>query len=143
MNDWSPERIAAHNARIAAEAGRLKRGEHTPAPEVPVPPAPPEPKSPEDALNKTEKRFLAILKARGHKRIGIQSLTLKLAFDCRYTPDFWTEQDGKITFWEIKGGFEREDAAIKIKMAAAQFPFFTFVKAVEIDRSWTESTVNQ
>lgn len=96
----------------------------------------------ERRLNKTEKRFLAVLRSRNYKLIGIQEITLRLAFDLRYTPDFHTGYyGGSITFWEVKGGFEREDARVKIKMAAAKFPHCQFIKAVWKDGLWTETVI--
>lgn len=100
----------------------------------------------ERRLNKTEKRFLARLRAAGMEEanIGIQDVTFRLAFDLRYTPDFRTTiglYGSSMTFWEVKGGFEREDAAVKIKMAAAKFPYFNFIKAVWKDGRWTETVI--
>lgn len=97
----------------------------------------------ERRLNKTEKRFLAVLRDRKYQTIGIQEITLRLAFDLRYTPDFHTfyAPTDLFTFWEVKGGFEREDAAVKIKMAAARFPHWQFVKAVWEEGLWTETVV--
>lgn len=54
-------------------------------------------------------------------------MTLKLAKDLRYTPDFMVHEiDGYITFYEVKG-FWRDDALAKIKMASEKFPMFRFV----------------
>ena len=79
-------------------------------------------------MNKTETRRAVELEAK--KRTGqiaawyYERLTLKLADDTRYTPDFWVlENDGSITLEETKGGFIREDAHIKIKIAASLYPF--------------------
>lgn len=77
-------------------------------------------------LNKTEQRYADILEAR--KLAGtlqayfVQEVTLKIGDDCRYTPDFLViENDGALTFIEIKGGFVREDAIVKFRAAAKQF----------------------
>jgi hypothetical protein len=52
-----------------------------------------------------------------------ERLTLKLADDCRYTPDFVVQlASGEIECREVKG-FWQEDALIKIKVAATLFPF--------------------
>ena len=43
-----------------------------------------------------------------------------------YTPDFMVRMnDGKIRFDEVKG-FWRDDARVKIKVAAFRYPFFSF-----------------
>jgi hypothetical protein len=66
---------------------------------------------------------------------GFEPIKLRLA-DCTfYTPDFavlrWPPQVGstpRLEFIEIKG-FMRDDAILKFKIAAAQFPFrFTMVR---------------
>lgn len=83
-----------------------------------------------DPMNKTERRRSVELEAK--KRAGeirawhFNALTLKLADDCRYTPDFLIEHnDARLEFEEIKG-FWRDDARVKIKVAARLFPMFTF-----------------
>jgi hypothetical protein len=61
-----------------------------------------------------------------HKPHFFEAVTLKLAHDTRYTPDFMVmESDGTITFIECKG-FWREDAKVKIKVAAEMYPMFRF-----------------
>lgn len=105
------------------------------------------PLNPEDRLNKTEKAFLARLRSDelGHfEWIGIQCITLELAFNCRYTPDFATRmQGGDFRLWEVKGGHIWEDGWVKLKMAARLYPFWTFVKAQRKGRSspWVETII--
>lgn len=90
-------------------------------------------------MNKTEKAWAIILEA--HKRNGdiilwkFEAVTFKLAADTRYTPDFMViDKYGAIRFDEVKG-FWRDDAKVKIKVAANQFPF-TF-QSVMLDKgSW-------
>lgn len=80
----------------------------------------------EAKLNKTEAAFLAHLRATGWPWVGIQSMTLKLGDDCRYTPDFQTFRENHLVMWEVKG-FWRDDARVKIKTAARMFPFLHFM----------------
>jgi len=79
-------------------------------------------------LNKTERAFLVWLRAVAPSYVHIQDITLKLADDCRYTPDFSVNDParGCRTFYEVKG-FWRDDAKVKIKVAARLFPEFRFV----------------
>lgn len=74
-------------------------------------------------MNKTEAAFFEILKAEhpGHI-VRAQSVTLILANGVRYTPD--VSLDG-VDFYEVKG-FMRDDAAVKLKVAAAQFTEYRF-----------------
>lgn len=83
-----------------------------------------------DGMNKLEASFAMTLEAQ--KRAGkivlwrYERLTLKLADDTRYTPDFYVlELDGSVSLTEVKG-FMRDDALVKLKVAAAQFPEFRF-----------------
>lgn len=98
-----------------------------------------------EGMNKLEKARGVELEAA--RRNGLlrswryEKVTLKLADDCRYTPDFCViENDGGITLEETKGHW-REDAKIKIKVAAEQFPEFTF-KALQRakDGGWNVET---
>lgn len=82
---------------------------------------------PEFKGNKTEAAYMALLEAR--KRAGeilwyqFEGITLKLADDTRYTPDFFVLMaDGSLECHETKG-FWRDDARVKIKVAASMFPF--------------------
>jgi hypothetical protein len=84
-------------------------------------------------MNKTEAAYAALLE--GRKQLGnikwyvFEGITLKLAPDTRYTPDFFVmEHDDTLHCIEVKG-FWQDDAKVKIKVAAAMFPFrFTAVK---------------
>lgn len=78
-------------------------------------------------MNKTEKARAVELEAM--KRAGqiaawwYEALTLKLADDCRYTPDFLIqESDGSLRLEETKG-FWRDDAKVKTKTCVQRFPF--------------------
>lgn len=77
-------------------------------------------------LNKTESAFgeWLLASAPTDALIHSQSITLKLANGCRYTPDF-VVMAGRPVAYEVKG-FMREDAAVKIKVAAAAYPWIQF-----------------
>jgi len=80
----------------------------------------------EEKLNKTEKAYLAVLRSLGVKNLGIQSITLKIADDCRFTPDFnYVDESERTVLIDVKG-WQREDAFIKIKVAARIFTQFKF-----------------
>lgn len=88
-------------------------------------------------MNKTEERYALELERR---RIAgdvawwrFQGMTFKLADDTRYTPDFNVMRPGgEIEQHEVKG-FWRDDALVKIKVAASLFPF-TFIAVRERPR---------
>ena len=84
------------------------------------------PSTDEDRLNKTEKLYLAYLRVFNYSYLGIQNITLKLADDCRLTPDFnFINDAGRLVFIDVKG-FQREDALIKMKMAARTYRWADF-----------------
>ncbi|HNR70389.1 MAG TPA: hypothetical protein PKJ00_03295 [Verrucomicrobiota bacterium] len=94
-------------------------------------------------LNKTEAAFLSHLESQSHEWLGVQNITLKLADDTRYTPDFAVLCGGELTFYEVKGFF-RDDAKVKLKVAARQFPMFHFVlvKRNKETKGWDMEKVN-
>lgn len=79
------------------------------------------------ALNKTEQAYadhLELLRAAGqivwHRFEGVK---LRLADNTFYTPDFAVmASDGVMEMHEVKG-FWTDDARVKIKVAADQYPF--------------------
>jgi hypothetical protein len=78
-------------------------------------------------MNKTERDWAIALEARrragGIREWHYGAVTLKIGEDCRYTPDFFVVYaDGSVGFDEVKG-FWREDAKVKLRAAAKQYPF--------------------
>jgi hypothetical protein len=101
---------------------------------------------PPKEMNKTERSFSFHLAAQ--ERAGeilywdYESITLKLAADCRLTMDFFVvAANMEITLYDVKGRrkFKRDDgsfyfgplvtddAAVKLKVAADKYPFLTFM----------------
>ena len=79
-----------------------------------------------DGLNKTERAFLGHLKRQDcGARVYAQSITLKLGNGVRYTPDFIVVDEWRLTAYEVKG-FMRDDAAVKLKVAATAYPRISF-----------------
>lgn len=79
-------------------------------------------------LNKTESAFFENLKATmGAAKHYAQSITFLIGNGVRFTPDFVSifEFPKMIIAWETKG-FMRDDAAVKIKVAAATYPSIVF-----------------
>ena len=100
-----------------------------------------QPSDDESKLNKLERAWLAVLRQRGADWIGIEPFGLKLASDrCRYHPDFVTLNDGQLTAWETKG-WMKDDAAVKLKVAAREYPFIRFVLVKKEKGQWTETEV--
>jgi len=117
---WTEEQLAAHQQRVP---------NHAPTPAA-LPVATGTTRKPD--MNKTEAEYAAMLQAR--KTCGeilwwqYEAVTLKLADNTRYTPDFLVMlADGTLEIHETKGGFVREDGWVKLKIAAALFPFRFFL----------------
>lgn len=85
-------------------------------------------------MNKTEAMYaqrLELLRQSGDILwYKFEGITLKLADNTRYTPDFIVmARDNTLEVHEVKG-FWQGDARVKIKVAAALFPFrFIAIKA--------------
>jgi hypothetical protein len=91
-------------------------------------------------LNKMERAFLAVLELR-HPKVWVQEFTLKLGDDCRYTPDFvCLTKELSLTVYETKG-FMRDDALVKLKTAARNFPIFQFVLVEKKKGEWIEKEI--
>lgn len=92
----------------------------------------------EDQMNGTEAAYaqhLELLKRAGHiLRYDFTPEKFRLADRTFYTPDFRVvKPDGQVEFHEVKG-FMRDDAAVKIKVAAEMHPYvFQLVKKVKKD----------
>ena len=91
-------------------------------------------------MNKLEAAYAAVLKAdKGVLWWGYEAIKLRLADNTYYTPDFAVLlSDGQFEFHETKG-FMRDDANVKIKVAAETFPFrFYLVERIKGEWRMTE-----
>jgi hypothetical protein len=87
-------------------------------------------RQPKTGPNKTEAAYIKnveAMKAAGDVLwYGYERIKLKLADNTFYTPDLCIiRKDGTIDIYEIKGHWE-DDARVKIKVAAEQFPWLQF-----------------
>lgn len=91
-------------------------------------------------MNGLELRFYEHLKkqyAGALDRIYPQGVTLLLGNGVRYTPDFTHINSlGRFQFFETKGSFMRDDAAVKLKVAASTFPLCQFTLVWWKDGAW-------
>lgn len=84
-------------------------------------------------LNRLETAFLARLEHQYQHgaKILSQAITLKIGNGVRYTPDFVVVTQRKdfgigIEVWEVKGPHSWDDSIVKLKVAAALFPWIAF-----------------
>lgn len=92
-------------------------------------------------LNKTERAYYDYVRSNPNTDwIGVQNMTFKLADDTRFTPDFNVLCGQWMQCVDVKG-FQREDALIKIKVAARMFPWATFVIVKKTKDGWEHTSV--
>lgn len=104
-------------------------------------------KAPADGLNKLERRFRDDILEPAYVRGAIarwqrEPVKLRLAGRTYYSPDFLvTERTGehgippRLVFVETKG-FMRDDASVKIKVAAETYPQFRFLLVTRDKWGW-------
>jgi hypothetical protein len=123
-------------------AVRVKRSEvaHLLTPELAKPLAR-EPKGREP--NGTERRFVAEIYepmrlAGEARRCDYEPEKFRLADRTYFTPDYrvWMA-DREIRFYEVKGGFVRDDAMVKLKVFAELHPMYAVYLAAYARRSWS------
>ena len=90
-------------------------------------------------MNKTEQQYADYLQQQllAGKIIAyrFEALKLRLADKTFYTPDFIITYQHQIECHEVKG-FWRDDARVKIKVAAALFPEFAFMAVTKRGKGW-------
>jgi hypothetical protein len=95
-------------------------------------------------LNKLETAFLGYLKAicGDPGWICQQAIKLQLANGCWYTPDFIriTLKSAVATAYEVKG-FMRDDANVKLKVAASLYPWIAFYLVQRKKGQWIQTRV--
>ena len=95
----------------------------------------------EQKLNKTEIAYLEYLQVLKPQWLGVQCIKLKLADNTTYTPDFWMlDHAGVLHAREVKG-FWRDDARVKIKVAARQYPWARFTAASKTKHGWEHEEI--
>ena len=96
-------------------------------------------------MNKTELRMANLLELR--KRAGeiidytFEAVKLRLADNTFYTPDFFITYPDRFEVLEVKG-FWRDDARVKIKVAAETFPYFKFKAVQWKKKQWVYEEIN-
>jgi hypothetical protein len=113
-----------------------KPSERPASPTIPTPT-----KAPDDGMNKLEREFWNRA-TNGKAEWRIQEVwrepfALRLAGRTSYRPDFLIQSGwvDRLQIWETKG-FMRDDAAVKIKVAAEMYGCFEFVLATKQGRRW-------
>lgn len=98
-------------------------------------------------MNGLEAKFMAELEravtGSDYSWVGFERIQLKLADRTTYTPDFAVVgPSGEMVMYEVKG-FWRDDARVKLKVAAEQFPFFTFYAVTLKKREWQYERIGE
>lgn len=99
-------------------------------------------------LNKLEMEWLHKLESKyGPGKVRSQAKKFKLANGCWYCPDFtmtvklYGTDSGWETAWEVKGKHAWEDAMVKLKVAAHQWPEVRFILVWKKDGIWCTEEV--
>jgi len=106
-------------------------------------------------MNKTEARFerevlRPMLEAGAVVWYAYEAVTFKIGPDCRYTPDFMGQRaDGILVAYEVKAGMRNgkplvaDDAAVKIRVAAQQFPVLFEMRWPSSGGGWNTKTFQE
>ena len=90
-------------------------------------------------MNITERKYAdELYKRQLAKEIiaySFEPVKLRLAKNTYYAPDFLVVCPDRFEFHEVKG-FARDDAMVKLKVAARLFPWFCFVLVKRSKREW-------
>lgn len=96
----------------------------------------------DDRMNKLERAFFERAQVRFGADVYFEPFKIRLAGRCWYTVDFVIKHDGWLNCYEVKG-WMRDDAAVKLKVAAEKFPCFHFVLVTRPNRKgWICRNVN-
>lgn len=141
--NWKYSDVEGHNDRVRMKTARQHNAEQgvgeyefRPSP-PPAPPAPPAMRIRQSAtplMNKLETEFFNRLYTQypNYARPRAQAVKLRLCNGVTYSPDIfaldWPKEGGPsgATAWEIKGKHIWEDAIVKIKVAAHEWPEIVF-----------------
>lgn len=133
LSDLNPKYLAQAEAQLRPSAAKLATAVTVPELQPAAPAKARLRQRTKPLLNRLETAFLARLEHQYQHGATIlsQSVTLKIANGCRYTVDFMVitrrEDYGiGIEAWEVKGPKSWEDGMIKLKVAAALYPWITF-----------------
>jgi hypothetical protein len=97
-------------------------------------------RQPKNGPNKTEQEYADRLEQMRMCGLvlwyGYEKIKLKLANRTFFTVDFFVmNKDRELEAHEVKGGFWEDDARVKIKVSAEQFPIFRFIAAQKLPNS--------
>lgn len=99
-----------------------------------------------DGMNKLERAFFQLLNAFSRVPFYVhREVSLPLANGCRYKVDFIRVHTGQtgpiIEGFEVKG-FKRDDAIVKLKVAASVYPWIKFYLVTRKNKIWDYQEVN-
>ena len=105
--------------------------------------------SPKPLLNKLEQEWFDILSGRfpNYPRPRAQAVRFKLCNGVTFTPDIfavsWPQSNGPAspTAFEVKGKHAWDDAIVKIKMAAHEWPEIVWILAWKDNGEWKQQKI--
>jgi len=132
MLRWSPEQLAAHQARVPKPAA--------PAAKVdPMARFHALGRLPKDQMNKTERAYSVLLDEETRQGRVIDwkfhPMRVRLADNTFYEVDFLVlHADMRLAIHETKGGFVTQHGQMKIKLCAEVLPYFRMIKATKLSQ---------
>jgi len=132
MLRWSPEQLAAHQARVPKPAARAPKAD-------PMARFHALGRLAKDQMNKTERAYSVLLDE--EKRQGLvidwkfHPMRVRLADNTFYEVDFLVlHADMRLAIHETKGGFVTQHGQMKIKLCAEVLPYFRMIKATKLSQ---------
>ena len=94
--------------------------------------------------NRWELEWAIQLKAQTHLTVMSHAMKLQLASGCWYEPDIfaWDAHLNRLLAYEVKG-FARDDAVVKLKVAARVYPWIAFWLVWKDKGQWQEQPILQ
>ena len=71
-----------------------------------------------------------------------EALNFRLAKKTFYMPDFMVVKSDRVELHEVKGSHWRDDARVKIKVAAQMYPWFKWVAVQWVKGGWRYEEIN-
>ncbi|QRQ86270.1 hypothetical protein [Cupriavidus oxalaticus] len=129
MLRWTPEQLAAHQARKPAPSPATKAD--------PMARFHALGRLAKDVMNKTERAYADVLEQQRQRGEIIDwkfhPMNVRLAKNTFYEVDFLVlAADMRVEIHETKGGYTTEKGGMKIKLCAEALPWFRFIKATKL-----------
>lgn len=95
-----------------------------------------------DGLNKLERQAMLWLSEQyAHASLRPHAIRLEIANGCTFTPDIVMVRGADMILYEVKGDHAWDDAIVKLKVVARQWPHLNFALIWKQDGQWMEQAI--